>query len=104
MSELIDINILKSIFYGRELTFGNGCCILNKWLSSEKEISISVHTTNYLINNCVLVIDSSNFDTGESHYIFNTSVWTKGTLLVSHSMYIEFKSILRELNLNSLCI
>ena len=95
------LDIVKSIFYGRELTIGGGKPTLNKWVVGPK-IEVSSGLAKFLIFNSILEGDSGNWETGEQHYTFNRDFTSQ--LDPSEEIKSELLQISRILKLKSIGI
>lgn len=93
------LDIVKSIFYGRELTIGGGKPTLNRWMCGPK-IEVSSGLAKFLIFNSILEGDSGNWETGEQHYTFNTEF--NGQLNLNEEIKTELIQISRILKLKSI--
>lgn len=96
------LNIVKSIFYGRDLTIGGGLPTLNKWVGGPR-IEVSKDLAKFLILNSILDSDSGNWETGEQHYKFNEDSqleWVE----MNKELESELFRIYRILKLNSIGI
>lgn len=94
------LDIVKSIFYGRDLTIGGGTPTLNKWRYPPIEVSSGL--AKFLILNSILEAHSGNWETGEQHYTFNTEF--NGQLNPNEEIKIELIRISRILKLKSIGI
>jgi hypothetical protein len=93
------LDVIKSIFYGRDLTIGGGKPTLNKWMGGPK-IEVSNDLAKFLTLNSILDADSGNWETGERHYTFNRDFTSQ--LDPSEEIKSELLQISRILKLKSI--
>ena len=103
-------NIIKEIFANNELTqhatlptSSSGkireTFILNKWSLTKNKYIMNNDVCKELIIRNVLILDSENWSTQESHYVLNSNT---DKLNLPDWVFDKLKPTLREINLNKL--
>jgi len=68
---MTELDVLKKLINGCEITIVGNQAFVNKWKADEEEFDFTF--ADFLENNRFIELDSGNWDDGEHHYFINDS-------------------------------